>query len=74
MKKTDIAMIILIASISVIGSFLITNAIVGKSTTKEKTAQDIVRIEVEDMTPDTTIFNGNAINPTVEVQVGAQNQ
>ena len=74
MKKTDIAMIILIASVSVIASFLITNAIVGKSTTKEQTVKTIERIEVKDMTPDTTIFNGNAINPTVEIQVGAQNQ
>lgn len=74
MKKSDIAMIILIASISVLISYFVAKAVVGdvkKETVKVKTAEPISK-DVEQ--PDTTIFNSNAINPTVEVIIGDKSQ
>lgn len=70
MKKTDIAMIILIASISVLVSYFVAKAIVGdvqNESVKVKTTDPITTEIVE---PDKTVFNKDAINPTVEVIIG----
>jgi hypothetical protein len=70
MKKTDIAMIIFIASISVLIAYFVGNALIGdvkKETVKVKTADKITTDIAE---PDATVFNSNAINPTVEVIIG----
>ncbi|MDB5168444.1 MAG: exported protein of unknown function [Candidatus Saccharibacteria bacterium] len=70
MKKTDIAMIILIASVSILVSYFIAKAVIGdvkEQTAKVKIAEKITA-EVSD--PDPQVFNSNAINPTVEVIIG----
>jgi len=69
MKKTDIAMIVLIASVSVIISFFVAQSIFGnvyEGTAKVKTIEKIDAVIVE---PSTEIFNANAINPAVQVQI-----
>jgi len=75
MKKSDIAMIILIASISMLVSYFVAKAIVGDTkgeAVKVKTA-DPISTNVDE--PNSSIFNSNAINPTVEVIIGnGQNQ
>ena len=73
MKKTDIAMIILIASLSIIGAFFATNALLGDANTEDVKVKTIEPITAEIIEPDTAVFNENAINPAVEVQVGASN-
>ena len=69
MKKTDIAMIILIASISVLVAFFTAKSIFGdvyNGTAKVKTIDKIdSTIEV----PNTDIFNKDAINPAIQVQI-----
>jgi hypothetical protein len=55
MKRADLAMIIFIASISILIAYFVGNSIFGNITTVD--------------TPDPTIFNKNAINPAVEVQI-----
>lgn len=70
MKKTDVAMIIFIASISVIVAYFVATAVIGNvknETVKVKTADKITSSITQ---PDSTIFNSNAINPTVEVIIG----
>ena len=70
MKKSDIAMIILIASISILAAYFGAKAIigdVGSQSVKVKTTDKITTAVVE---PDPTVFNSNAINPTVEVIIG----
>jgi mannitol-specific phosphotransferase system IIBC component len=72
MKKSDIAMIILIAAVSVIIAYFIANAVIGdvkSEAVKVKTA-DPITADVQE--PDKTIFNSNAINPTVEVIIGGE--
>ncbi len=72
MKRSDIAMIILIASISVLMAYFIAKAIVGdvqNETVKVKTTEAISTDITE---PDPTVFNKDAINPTVEVIIGDQ--
>lgn len=70
MKKSDIAMIILIASISVLLAYFVAKAVVGdvqNESVQVKTA-DPITTDVEE--PDPTVFNSDAINPTVEVIIG----
>lgn len=69
MKKTDIAMLILIASVSVIVAFFVAKAIFGdvySGTANVKTMQFIDSSIVE---PSAEIFNKNAINPAVQVNI-----
>lgn len=73
MKKSDIAMIILIASISMLVAYFAAKALVGdvqNQSVKVKTAE---KISTEVTEPDPSVFNSNAINPTVEVIIGNQN-
>jgi hypothetical protein len=70
MKRSDIAMIILIASISALIAYFVADSVIGdvqEETVKVKTA-DPITADVEK--PDPTVFNSNAINPTVEVIIG----
>lgn len=74
MKKSDIAMIILIASISVLIAYFVAKAVLGdvqNQSVKVKTAEPITSEVIE---PDKTVFNTNAINPTVEVIIGNDGQ
>lgn len=69
MKKTDIAMIVLIAVVSVMIAFFVTRAIFGGSDTEVVKVKTIDRIESSIIEPDSKIFNSDAINPAVEVQI-----
>jgi len=74
MKKTDIAMIVLIASVSILISFFVTRAILGETSTETVEVYTIEEIKSDITPPDKTIFNKDAINPAVEVQVGSGSQ
>ncbi len=70
MKKSDIAMIILIASVSVLIAYFVAKTVigdVGNQSVKVKTA-DKITTKIDE--PDPTVFNKDAINPTVEVIIG----
>lgn len=71
MKKTDIAMIVLIASVSAVIAYFIAQAIFGNFQEQGVKVQtvDAINATVED--PDPAIFNTNAINPAVEVQINS---
>lgn len=71
MKKTDIAMIVLIAGFSVLISYLVINSLAqggfSKQTYEVKTTEPISNEYVK---PSSEIFNKDAINPTVQVNIG----
>lgn len=62
-------MIILIAAISVTVAFFVTKAIFGDTATEEVKVKSIEAISSEVTPPTDNIFNSNAINPAVEVQI-----
>lgn len=74
MKKTDLAMLILIATVSVLVAFFATQAILGEGATEEVTVKTIDKINTDVVEPDTEIFNERAINPAVEVQITPGNE
>lgn len=71
MKQSDIFTLILIAGIGTLAAFFLCNAIMGDpdlATTEFKALSSVIDNKL--VAPDPEIFNGNAINPTVEVYVG----
>lgn len=70
MKRSDIAVLVLIASISVIVAYFVANALIGSPTTESQTVRTTSTITESIVQPDSTIFNKDAINPTVEVVIG----
>ncbi len=71
MKKTDIAMVVLIAGVGVaIGYLVASNISFLKVPERGMKVQTIREISSDVEKPNPAIFNSNAINPTVEVLVG----
>ena len=75
MKNSEIATLILIASVSIMIAYFVADGLIGQPTSasvKSKTVQTIDPMTADVVTPDNTIFNKDAINPTVEVFIGDQ--
>ena len=73
MKKTDIAMIILIASVSVGVAYGAVSAIPGlKQSDEPVKVKTIEKYAAGLDEPDPEVFNSEAINPTVDVTIGGQ--
>ncbi len=71
MKKSDIAMIILIASVGVlVAYFIAVNMSFLKLPENGMKVQTMQQIEESVVEPNKDVFNEEAINPTVEVIVG----
>lgn len=70
MKKNDIALLILIVSISVIGAYFIGKAVIGYSKQGEAKVETVEKIDAQISAPDPTIFNSDAINPAVPIKIG----
>lgn len=72
MKNTDIAAVILIASLSMLAAYFIADAVIGRPDTESVKVRTVDSLVSEVETPDPTVFNKDAINPTVEVIIGGQ--
>lgn len=72
MKKSDIAMIILIASVGVmIAYFIAVNIPFLRLPEKGIPVETIPQVTSDIVEPNKKVFNEDAINPTVEVIVGS---
>lgn len=69
MKKADIAMIVLIASVSVLLSFFIAKSIFGDVYSGSAKVKTIDKIDSSIVDPSKEIFNENAINPTIPINI-----
>lgn len=67
-------MIILIAALSVAVAFFTTRAIIGTKSTDTVSVPSIVKIDTSVTEPDPAIFNSQAINPAVEVQIAPKSE
>ena len=63
-------MIVFVAGMSVIIAYFIADAVIGKPDKKDAKVQTISSIAGSVTDPDKTIFNSDAINPTVKVTIG----
>ena len=74
MKRTDIAMIVLIASLSVLIAYFTTKSFFGDAKGEAVTVKTIDPITPEVNQPDERVFHSDAINPTIKVQIGKGEQ
>jgi len=63
-------MIILIAAVSMMLAYFAAQTILGNVQNESVQVKTIDRISTEVTEPDPSVFNSNAINPTVEVIIG----
>ena len=70
MKNSEIAMVILIAAVSVIVSYFLGNTILGDPSQLAESISYMEPINSSIEQPDNETFNPYALNPTVEVYVG----
>lgn len=74
MKKSDWALIILIVAVVGVASYFIVGAIMPSPAEELQSvpiANDITDTVIE---PSKSVFSGNAINPTVRVEIGNQGE
>lgn len=69
MKKTDIALLIIIVSISALLSYLLANAIMGDPKVRSEEVYVTEPISTKITPPDKNVFYEGAINPSVRVDI-----
>jgi len=70
MKQKDVALIIIIAAISGMLSFGVSQLLFGGSSSKQSVAV-VDKITTEFTTPDPKFFNTQSINPAKSIEVGS---
>ena len=70
MKQKDIALIIVIAFISAVASFLLSGALFGKPSARQQKAEVVDVITSDFSLPDSKYFNSSSIDPTQLIQIG----
>ena len=71
MKRNDIALLILIVSITLVISFFVVKALFGEPQKDAVKVEKIDAISSSIVQPSKSIFNKDAINPTVVIQIGS---
>lgn len=69
MKKSDLASLILIISISFTLAYLIGNAIFNSPESRSTEVEFVNPYETEIITPSQDIFNENSINPAEQINI-----
>lgn len=70
MKKNDIAALILIVSISLVVTYFLAKAILGEPQNQATNVEVVETISADLTQPSASIFNKDAINPTVNIEIG----
>jgi len=73
MKQKDWALIIVIAFVSAVISFFVSNKIFVTPANREQKVQVVDKISSSFQTPDTKYFNSNSIDPTQNNQISTGN-
>lgn len=70
-RQNDIAVIILVVSISLIASYFIGDALINTDANRSTEVEQVTPITSEFPQPDTGIFNDSAVNPTELIEIGS---
>lgn len=73
MKQKDIALIIVIAFISAVVSFLVSGKLFVTPSNRQVQVEIVDPINASFQTPDSKYFNSNSIDPAPNTQIGAGN-
>ena len=74
MKRSEIAMIILVASLSMLFTFTLAQSLLGDKVKQTASVEQTNAISQDLEQPAKRVFNAEAINPTVEVCVESSQQ
>lgn len=69
MKQEDIATLIIVVFVAGVASFLISSKFITPSSEKLE-AETVAPITADFQLPDKKVFNDQAINPTVKIEIG----
>lgn len=72
MKKKDLILIVAVAIVASIFSFIISNFLITGGS-KQLEAETVQKISSEFQSPDKNVFNEQAINPTKLIEIGNNN-
>ncbi len=73
MKKSDIAILIVIIAISLGASYFIGRAVLTSFVQRDTQIEVTDSISSDLVPPSETVFNQNAINPAVPINIGSSN-
>lgn len=72
MKQKDIALILIVAFVSAVVAFLVSNWAFGGERGREQTAEVVDVITDEFSRPPQKYFNANSVNPTKLIEIGGE--
>jgi len=70
MKKSDIALLILIVSISLGVAYFVGQSVLGARTQQPVSVEKTEAMSADVAKPDERVFNKDAINPSVPINIG----
>lgn len=70
MKQSEIALIILVAGVSLLASYFLANTFVSNGSNRSEEVEVVKVLSSEFPKPDSTIFNAEALNPTKLIDIG----
>jgi len=70
MKKNDIALIVLVVSVALVVSYFSLGALFGEPSKNTTKVEEVEPISAELPEPSERIFNEDAIDPTVVIEIG----
>lgn len=70
MKKNDIALLVLVVSIAMVGSYFTMSAIIGDPSDNTQIVEKVPYISPEAPEPSKDVFNEQAIDPGVPIEIG----
>lgn len=74
MNKNNIAVLILLVAIVALIAYVAGNAVLGGRTSKSVEVEQARPISADVVKPEKDVFNVDAINPTVQITIGDNNQ
>lgn len=72
MKKNEIAIMLVVVSLVIMGTYSVVNMVFGKSALKPVVVEKSEAIQASLTTPSQTVFNKDALNPAVSITIGNQ--
>jgi flagellar basal body-associated protein FliL len=72
MKKNEIAILLIVVGLVVMGTYSIINMLFGTSALKPVDVEKAEAIQASIVTPDQKVFNKDALNPAVTITIGNQ--
>lgn len=72
MKRNEIALLLIVVGLVVLGVYALLNMVFGKALLKPVEVEKTDKIESSIVEPDKTVFNQDALNPALSIFIGDQ--